>query len=140
MLNKRQKIIMQCCTYYKSYKKIIIFKKKLIYIKLKNKSQHLAHETTAHTRVFYFFNLVIRLNHFQKKMTCRLLGSKFGHQCVRKKQGFFVYPQNHSQLIFDPKHLGNTLRTLLNQSMASKNTKNRSKTQNQPKTQNSSQV
>jgi hypothetical protein len=41
----------------------------------------------------------------------------------KKKQGF-VFTQKLISTHFDPKYLGNTIGTLLNKSMASKNTKN----------------
>jgi hypothetical protein len=54
---------------------------------------------------------------------------------VNKKAGSFVFlPKNSFQPIFGPKHLGNTLETMLNQSIAMKNAKNCLKTQNPPET------
>jgi hypothetical protein len=52
---------------------------------------------------------------------------------VNKKVGSFVFlTKNSFQPIFGPKHLGNTLETMLNQSIAMKNAKNCLKTQNPP--------
>jgi hypothetical protein len=54
---------------------------------------------------------------------------------VNKKAGSFVFlPKNSFQPIFGPKHLGSTLETMLNQSIAMKNAKNCLKTQNPPET------
>jgi hypothetical protein len=54
---------------------------------------------------------------------------------VNKKAGSFVFlPKNSFQPIFGSKHLGNTLETMLNQSIAMKNAKNCLKTQNPPET------
>jgi len=54
-----------------------------------------------------------------------------------EKAGFFVF--STQKLIFNhilPKYIGNTLGTLLNQSLTFKNIKNHFKTHNQPKTKN----
>jgi hypothetical protein len=51
---------------------------------------------------------------------------------VARKIGSFVFFTKNS--IFDPKNLKKPLETLLNQSMAMKNVKNRPKTRNPPKT------
>jgi hypothetical protein len=49
---------------------------------------------------------------------------------VGKTSLLFFHPKSHFQLIFDLKHLENTLKTLLNQFMAVKKPTNRPKTQN----------
>jgi hypothetical protein len=42
---------------------------------------------------------------------------------INLKNTISFYPKTQFQPIFDPKHLGNTLKTLLNQSLNSKNEK-----------------
>jgi len=42
---------------------------------------------------------------------------------INLKNTIYFYPKTQFQPIFDPKHLGNTLKTLLNQSLNSKNKK-----------------
>jgi len=42
---------------------------------------------------------------------------------INFKNTISFYPKTQFQPIFDPKHLGNTLKTLLNQSLNSKNEK-----------------
>jgi hypothetical protein len=68
-----------------------------------------------------------------------LRNPEFGHYvglknkvlCFSEKQGpLFFLPKTY----FDPKHLENTIETLLNQSMAIKNPKNHLKTRNPPET------
>jgi hypothetical protein len=51
-----------------------------------------------------------------------------------RKQGCWIFLLKiYFQSIFAPKHQENTLETLVNQSVISKNTKTHHKTQNQPK-------
>jgi len=65
-----------------------------------------------------------------EKTTRCLLILEFDHWYGWKNDVFFLTQKS----IFDPKYLENTLRTLLNHSIASKNEKTNPKTLNQPKT------
>jgi len=76
----------------------------------------------------------------KKQMACRLLILESNHWFDQKTRFLFFYQKNPFESIFNPKHLGNTIWTLLNQCMTSKNTKNQSKTQNQPETINLSEL
>jgi hypothetical protein len=75
--------------------------------------------------------------HQKKKMTHRLYQQTTRHLAiVVAEYGVlcFLPKKTHLQPIFGSKHLGNTIKTLLNQSIAMKNIKNRSKTHTPPKT------
>ena len=49
---------------------------------------------------------------------------------AEKIETFIFLPENSFLIYFDLKHLGNTIETLLNQSMTMKNIRNHPKTQN----------
>jgi len=72
---------------------------------------------------------------FQKTMMHRLLQPKIQQLWWLEKQGsIFFHPKISFSIYFDPKHLENTLETLLNHFMATKRPKNSLKTRIPPGT------
>jgi hypothetical protein len=59
---------------------------------------------------------------------------------AEKIETFIFLPENSFLIYFDLKHLGNTIETLLNQSMTMKNIRNHPKTRNKKKSPSSNMV
>jgi len=75
--------------------------------------------------------------HQKKKMTHHLNQQTTRHLAIVVAEYgvfYFLPKKTHLQPIFGSKHLGSTIETLLNQSIAMKNIKNRSKTRTPPET------
>ena len=93
---------------------------------LVSQAQRLVHKERPRTGFFF------SKNERMEKTTRCLLILEFDHWCGWKNDVLFLT----QKCIFDPKYLKNTLRTLLNHSIASKNAQknNNPKTLNQPET------
>jgi len=86
----------------------------------------------------FFKNLMRSLT--KKKWQCVVC---LGKQCIvyhSPEYDHYSGQNTHLQIIFDLKHLGNIIGTLINQSMASENVKNHPKIHKQPEIKNLPQL